>query len=436
MFEKFIIEQNTHWEQSLPEVGFPRAVTADLSKYINIRQIICLIGVRRSGKSTIVKQLIRFLVKEKKVNPKNILFLNLESPLLNRFKGDPSNLQKIFEEYLELADPKGKIYIFLDEVQFFSDWQVFVKSLYEKGGVKFFVTGSNSQLLSAEMATLLSGRSIAKNIYPFNFKEMAGVKKIDCGGIAAIIKNEGKLKKTFAEYLQKGGFPEIVLERRQEIKAEILANYYKNILYQDIVPRFEVKKTKEIENLLLYLFSNIGQKYSYNSLAEFLKMNDKTVKEYIGFFEKSFLLFEISNYQYSLKKQENYPKKVYAADNGFISAVSFSFSENYGRFLENAVFLGLLERGRQIYYHPGKYECDFVVKSGRAVTEAIQVTKILDNNNEKRELKGLFEALEKFNLKTGLIITASQEEERLVKGKKIKIIPAWKWLLEDGEKTL
>jgi len=430
MFEKFIVEQNKHWEKDPIDAGFPRVVLADLVKYLDIRQIVALIGVRRSGKSTIAKQLVKFLIKEKKVNPKNILFLNLESPALNRFKSDPGNLQKIFDEYLELAEPKGKIFVFLDEAQFFSDWQVFVKSLYERGGVKFFITGSNSRLLSAEMATLLSGRSIAKSIYPFSFREMAGIRKIEIGDRMEIIRNEGKLKKVFGEYLKNGGFPEIVLEKSGEIKKEILANYYKNILYQDIVPRFEVKKTKEIENLLLYLFSNIGQGYSYNSLAGFLKMNDKTVKEYIGFFEKSFLLFEISNYQYSLKKQENYPKKAYAIDNGFISAVSFSFSENYGRFLENAVFLGLLEAGKEIYYHFEKHECDFVVKKGRKITEALQVTKILDNNNEKRELAGLLEAMEKFNLKEGLIITESHEEERKIKGKKIKIIPAWKWLLK------
>ncbi|MBI2591347.1 MAG: ATP-binding protein [Candidatus Brennerbacteria bacterium] len=430
MFEKFIVEQNKHWKEEPIDTGFSRVVMADIVKYLDIKQIVALIGVRRSGKSTIARQLVKFLIKEKGVNPKNILFLNLESPLLNQFKSDPGNLQKIFDEYLDLVEPKGKIFIFLDEAQFFSDWQVFVKSLYERGGVKFFITGSNSRLLSAEMATLLSGRSIAKSIYPFNFREMAGVRKIEIKDRIEIIRNERRLKKVFGEYLKDGGFPEIFLEKKKEIKKEILANYYKNILYQDIVPRFEIKKTKEIENLLLYLFSNIGQRYSYNSLAKFLKMNDKTVKEYIGFFEKSFLLFELSNYQYSVKKQENYPKKVYAIDNGFIGAVSFSFSENYGHFLENTVFLGLLGTGKEIYYHLGKYECDFVVKEGRKITEAAQVTKILDNNNEKREMGGLLEVMEKFNMKEGLIITDNQKEERKIKGKTIKIIPAWRWLLE------
>lgn len=429
MFEKFIAEQNAHWKGNLSNVGFDREIMRNLVKYVNIRQIIALVGVRRCGKSTIVKQLIQFLVNEKKVNPKNILFFNLESTLLNRFKDDPDNLRKIYDEYLALMEPKGKIYIFLDEVQFFSDWQIFVKDLYEKGGVKFFITGSNSRLLSAEMATLLSGRSVVKNIYPFNLGEIVGIKKIDAESKIEIAKNEERIKRMFKDYLRQGGFPEIVLEKKKEIKKEILANYYKSILYQDIIPRFEVKKTKEIEKLLLYLFSNIGQKYSYNSLAEFLKMNDKTVKEYIGFFEKSFLLFELSNFQYSLKKQENYPKKVYAIDNGFIDAVSFSFSENFGRFFENAIFLGLMQAGNEIYYYQDKYECDFVIKKGKKIVEAIQVTKILDNNNEKRELRGLLEAMEKLNLKEGLIITESQEEQRKIDGRKIKIVPAWKWLL-------
>lgn len=430
MFEKFIVEQNTHWKKGLFEAGFPREVMTDLVKYINIRQIVALVGVRRCGKSTIAKQLINFLIKEKNVNPKNILFLNLENPLLNQFKNDPHNLQKIFDEYLALIEPKGKIFVFLDEVQFFSDWQVFVKSLYEQGGIKFFITGSNSRLLSAEMATLLSGRSIVKNLYPFNLREIIALKKIGISDKVEMIANEGKIAKNFGEYIRVGGFPEVILEKNGEMKKELLTNYYRNILYQDIIPRFEVKKNKEIENLLLYLFSNIGQPYSYNSLAGFLKMNDKTVKEYIGFFEKSFLLFELSNYQFSLKKQKNYPKKVYAIDNGFIGAVSFSFSENFGRFLENTVFLGFLEAGKEIYYHLGKYECDFIVKNGTKITEAVQVTKILDNNNEKREFAGLAEAMEKFNLKEGLIITEAQEEERKIKGKKIKIIPAWKWLMK------
>jgi uncharacterized protein len=430
MFEKFIAEQNPHWRGVPLEVGYPREVTTELKKFMSARQIVALVGIRRCGKSTVLRQIINHLLHEKKVKPENILFLNLESPLLARYKTDPANLQRIYEEYLAALNPKGKVFVFLDEVQFFSDWQVFIKSLYEKGGVKFFVTGSNSRLLSSEMATILSGRSITKNIYPFSFREILKVRGLDIENKMDMASSEAKAVRFFRNYLKTGGFPEIVLEKSKDLGKEIMTNYYKNILYQDIIPRFEVKKMREIENLLLYLFSNIGQEYSYNSLGKYLKIQDKTVKDYVSFFEKSFLLFEISNYQYSIKKQENYPKRSYSADNGFIDAVSFSFSENFGRFLENTVFVSLLARGKEIFYHREKFECDFLIKEKTKITQAIQVTKELGLSNEKREFGGLLEAMEKFKLKTGLIVTENQEEERKVGNKRIRIMPAWKWLLE------
>lgn len=431
MFEKFILEQNSHWKGQKLEEGFPREATENLLTLIAPKQIITLVGVRRCGKSTILRQIINHLIEKKKVPAENILFLNLEAPLLDAFKNNPHNLQKIFEEYQVLANPqKGRLFIFLDEVQFFSNWQVFVKSLYEKGGVKFFITGSNSQLLSADMATLLSGRSITRNIHPFDLKEIAVTKKIGLENKLALLDNETALIRICRDYIKFGGFPEIVLEKKPALRKEILANYYRSILYQDIIPRFEIKKTKEIESLLLYLFSNIGQSYSYNSLGKFLKIHDKTVKEYIGFFEKSFLLFEISNYQYSIKKQENYPKKVYAVDNGFIDVASFSFSENYGRFLENTVFAHLQQNNCQLYYYRDKRECDFIIKEKTKVTWVFQVTQKLDVQNEKRELGGLLEAMEKFKLKKGFVITENQEETRQISGKLIQIVPLWKWLLD------
>jgi hypothetical protein len=429
MFEQLLAEQNRQWRGGLLEAGFEREITQELMGYVSIKHIIALLGVRRCGKSTVLKQIINRLIAQK-VPAENILFLNLETPLLETYKNDPVNLQKIYEEYAALANPKkGRVFVFLDEVQFFPKWQVFVKNLYEKGGMKFFITGSNSQLLSAEMATLLSGRQIIKKIYPFNFREIALIKKIDTSDNLAIVKNRACLIKICQEYLKMGGFPEVVLEQNDDLKRELLVNYYRSILYQDIVPRFEIKKTKEVEGLLLYLFSNIGQGYSYNSLGKFSQIQGKTAKEYVGFFEKSFLLAEISNYQYSLKKQENYPKKVYAIDNGFMETASFAFSENYGRLFENAVFAKLISDGKKVYYYRNSFECDFVIKEKTKIIAAIQATKKIDSINEKREMGGLSAAMEKFDLKSGLIITESLEDEKKIDGKIIKIIPLYKWLL-------
>jgi len=320
-------------------------------------------------------------------------------------------------------------FVFLDEAQFFSGWQVFVKARYEKGDIKFIITGSNSHLLSAEMATMLSGRSIASQIYPFSFQEILQARNIKHDTKISLNSNVLKITKQFNSFLEYGGFPEVFLEKENSIKKEILINYYRNILYQDIIPRFEIKKTKEIENLLLYLFSNVSQGYSYNSLGKNFNIQDKTVKEYIGFFGQAFLLYEISHFQYSLKKQENYPKKVYAADTGFVKTISFQFSDNYDWILENAVFNWLLASGDKIYYHRGEQECDFVIKKGLKIVKAIQVARELNLKNEKREVGGLLEAMDKFDLSDGYILTENQEKKRVINGKLIHIIPAWKEII-------
>jgi len=430
MFEQLLAEQNPQWRGKKIDGGIKREITGELIGLLRLRHIVALLGVRRCGKSTVLKQIINHLLSRQKVNPRNILFLNLESPVLEAHRDNPLNLQKLFDEYKILANPqKGRVYVFLDEVQFFSKWQVFVKALYEKGGVKFFITGSNSQLLSAEMAGLLSGRQISKNISPFTFSEIANIKNIKIANEIDLEANRANLVSLCRQYLKMGGFPEVVLEPEAAIKRELLANYYRSVLYQDIVPRFDIKKTKEIEGLLLYLFSNIGQEYSYISLGKYAKIQDKTAKEYASFFEKSFLLSEISFFDYSVKKQESYPKKTYAVDNGFIETASFSFSENFGRFLENAVFLKISGGNKKIYYYRGRRECDFIVQEKNRVVEAIQATKQLNDKNEDREIGGLLEAIEKFKLDGGVIVTETQEEKKEIGGKTIKITPLFKWLL-------
>jgi hypothetical protein len=426
MFEKYLINQNPHWHGKKIETGFIREETLLLEKLLSTRQILALLGVRRAGKSTVAKQLMNYLMAEKKISPKNIIFLNLEDPFLYAHKNDPVNLEKIYNEYEALIEPRGKVFVFLDEAQFFTGWQIFVKSRYERGNIKFVITGSNSKLLSAEMATVLSGRSITSQIYPFSFQEFLEIRGVDYNSKIALSSNESKIIKAFNNFLEYGGFPEVILEKEELIKKEILINYYRSILFQDIIPRFEIKKTKEIENLLLYLFSNVGQSYSYSALGKIFGLQDKTIKEYLSFFNQAFLLHEVANFQYSLKKQENYPKKSYAIDTGFVKVISFQFSENYGWILENAVFNWLLSRGDKIYYYRDKLECDFVVKRGIKIIEAVQVTKVLDFKNEKREINGLLEAMDKFNLKEGFILTENQEEKRIVNKKIINIIPVWK----------
>ncbi|NIA09181.1 MAG: AAA family ATPase [Nitrospiraceae bacterium] len=348
MFEDVIVDQNPHWDGSLFEQGVPRHCLDVLKeKYLGVRQVISIVGVRRCGKSTLLRQIINFLIQAMKIDPENILFMNLENPYFTPYRDDVRNLEQIYADYLKLVGPrKGKVYIFLDELQFFRDWQVFVKAHYENDNIKFIVTGSNSQLLSSDLLTLLSGRTLPLTLYPFDFPEYVRARGETVSTRVQLVRRRHVLRRLCDEYLAEGGFPEVVLTENQPIKKDILANYAKNILFQDIVPRFEIKKTYQVEKLFFYLVSNTGSLFTYSNLAELVGISDKTAKEYVKYCADAFLLQTLDRFNFSVKKQIRSPKKVYCIDNGLVSAVSFSFSKNIGHYLENVVF-GKLQRGEE-----------------------------------------------------------------------------------------
>ncbi len=425
MFEKVIVDQNKHWMGVKQDTGIKREKLEKIIQYIDKKQILVITGIRRAGKSYLLKQVIGYLFGQK-TNAKNIFFLNLETPYFDEYKDKVVYLEKIFEEYISLAEPHGKVFVFLDEVQFFKNWQVFVKAKYELGAIKFFITGSNSWLLSSEYATILSGRTINFELYPFSFSEFCVAKNIDTTTKIAITVNQSKIRKVLKEYLGWGGFPEIISIESEEEKSEILMNYYHNIIYRDIIPRFGIANIRQTQDLARYLLSNIGKTTSYNQLSKLISISDKTVKEYIHYFIQSYLLFEVSMYSPSLKKQMANLKKIYAGDIGFTRALGFSFSDDNGRFLENIVFLELKKRGYDIYYFKEQRECDFIVKEHRKELEALQVCSLITPENREREFEGLKEAMKKLNLKRGTILTLNQEESV----GNISVIPVWKWLLE------
>lgn len=241
-----------------------------------------------------------------------------------------------------------------------------------------------------------------------------------------IAAHERNVKKAFNEYLQWGGFPEVILNNSIEQKSEILTNYYKNIIYRDIIPRFNINNIRQIEELAHFLLSNIGKMNSYNQLSKLVGISDKTVKEYLHYFTQAYLLFEIDKYSPSIKKQMANLKKVFAGDLGFVQSLGFLTSPDKGRFLENLVFIELLRRGKKVYYHKNTWECDFLVKEENKISQAIQVCYEINHENKKRELAGLKEAMQTWRVKKGFILTFSQEE----KIDEIKAIPVWKWLLE------
>jgi len=430
MFESVIVDQNPHWDGAQYDGGVPRSVLEGIKRSLNLPYILSIVGVRRCGKSTLVRQIINYLMKEKKIKPKNILFLNLEHPGFSRYKGDAAYLERIYEDYLKLASPEGMVYCFLDEVHFFNEWQVFVKAHYERKKVKFIVTGSNSRLLSSEYITLLSGRTIPAEVYPFSFGEFMKARGADYPDSVSLVRHRHKIRNLMDAYLQYGGFPEIAFIKQPETIKDIHAMYARSILYQDIAARFGVKKPMELENLFYYLAANVSSSYTFNSLSKLTGLSDKTIKEYLACFSDAYLLFTVDAFSYSVKQQIKSPKKVYSIDSGLAGSVSFRFSDDTGRHLENAVFLELKRRGMEIFYYKTEsgYEVDFICRKGRKVTDLIQVARELrDEKTKNRELRALFSAMDETGLKNGTIVTYEDEEEVKEKLKTITIVPAYKF---------
>lgn len=376
------------------------------------KKIVAITGVRRSGKSTLLRQIAdRY---------ENYYYLNFEDERLLDFEANDFN--SLLEIFFSFYGEKGVF--FFDEIQNVSGWEKFASRLFSEG-YKIYITGSNAKLLSSELATSLTGRHLRHELYPFGFSEFLDYKKIKHEKLPTTAERATVLK-FFDEFLLYGGFPEIAESRN----GEELKQLYQDILIKDLIVRFKIKDVKSFRELALYLLSNSGRPVSYNNLKKVLGLKSATtVKNYIEYLAESYLNFSVSKFDYSLKKQIKNDKKIFSIDTGLINFVSFLFAPDSGRILENAVFLELKRRGKEIYYYRGGGECDFLIKDGREITEAIQVTENLSAGNEKREIGGLIEASSRHNAKKLLVLTRNQDNEITVSGKKITVQPIYKWLL-------
>jgi len=364
---------------------------------------LIITGVRRCGKSTLLHQLIK--------NQKKVYYLNLEDPRLGGFDlNDFNKLEAIMEELYG----RGGIYFF-DEIQNVPQWEKFIRYLIDKKE-KIVITGSNASLLSKELGTRLTGRHLKYELFPFSFKEFLSIKK------------DKPSLDSFKEYLSQGGFPEFLKKNNSAILHELLSD----IVMKDIAIRFNIKNTEILKKIAVFLISNVGTEFSYNSIKKMFAIKSvQSVIDYVSFFEDAYLLFSIPRFSYSFKQQQVNPKKVYSIDNGFSNSNSASFSKDNGKMLENLVFLALRRKHKNIFYFQDKNECDFVIKEKEKITQAIQVCYDLNEENKDREINGMLEALKEFKLSKGLILTFKQDDEFKVEGKTIKVLPVWKWLLEN-----
>jgi len=409
-----IVLQQKNQEFKIEET-IPREKLLEIENWIKKdNRILIFTGLRRCGKSTLLKQIMQ--------NQKNYCYVNFEHERFIEFKAQ--NFERLHEVLIEIYG-KPTIYFF-DEIQNIDKFETFVRRLQDQEK-KIILTGSNAKMLSKELGTHLTGRYKSFEIFPFSFREFLKFNHVYLDKTSMYLTEKRvQLIKSFQQYLSKGGMPEYL--KNEDI--DYIKTTYENIIYRDIIVRYNIKRQKTLRELVNILSTNISSKITYNSLKNTLKLsNSITVKEYISYLQNSYLFFELPKFDYSLKKQLNTPRKIYTVDPMFHTLCGVNYSKNKGRILENMVFIELKRTGYEIFYYENKNECDFVIKDENKIVGAIQVCYMFHKDNKKREINGLLEAMDKFHLKTGILLTSEQEDEISAHNKKIIVMPVWKWMI-------
>ncbi len=390
--------------------GIPREIATDA--FLKTDQIVAITGIRRCGKSTLLRQL--------SAHYRDFLYINFDDDRLMDFTlADFPSLMLVFLK----TTPEIKV-LFIDEIQNIEGWERFVRRVHDEG-YKVFLTGSNANLLSRELGTHLTGRYTKITLYPFSFREVLAFRSISTERITA--KKKAAILLEFDRFLAGGGFPEYL----KYGDTEYLKRIYDDILFRDIISRFGIREVKGFRTLAHYLFTNVANAATYNALKNTLGFKSVvSVRDYIGFLQEAYLIFEIFRYDFSLKKQYIHEKKLYCIDTGLRNAVAFRFSDDKGRLLENLVFIELLRRGKSVYFFRNPKECDFITEDRGVVTSAFQVCYELSRENRNREIDGLIAAMTAQTLAEGIILTYHQEETITRNGYSIDVLPVWKWLIE------
>lgn len=388
----------------------------------------CLIGVRRSGKTSLMQATIAKL--RKKIKPENAVYINLEDDRL--FPLQLPDLNDMTEAYYEMFPKKRaeKVYFFLDEIQEIQGWEKFIRRLLDNENCCIILSGSSAKLLSKEIHTALRGRSISTEVQPLSFKEYLRFSNIDSTNLST--RNQSFIKNALETYLFKGGFPELVNMDIQGAR-KVLQEYKDLIIYRDMIERYNIREHHPLKYLLNHAYRNMSTLFSVNKLHNDLKsqgvnLSKTTLYDYMSNLRDCFALHTIPVYSKSLKEQNRNSQKIYSVDNGF--ALSVSIEKEYSKCIENAVYLNLRRKnGDEIFYWKGTQEVDFYIPEGK---QLINVSYDISNTQTKeREINGLIEAMNTLKISKATLITSTLNERIQIKKMNITIIPLWKWLLEN-----
>ena len=446
------------YQEARLETGVPRRL---LVESVHGKATVC-IGVRRSGKSTYMFQIVQRLL-DRGVARQNILYLNFFDDRLHNLRQE--NLGLIAEAYYSIYPEKKNaetVHFFFDEIQAVAGWEPFIDRMMRTEKCEVYLTGSSARMLSKEIATQMRGRALSWEMFPFSFQEFLDLKGLKSAG-ALSTKKRLLVQKAFDEYWETGGFPEVVAQmprsdgtRRagepglragvpiampQNLRVKTHQEYFQAILFRDLVERHDISHPKALSDLAHWLIDNTASLYSVNNLAGYLKSlghnaPKSAVSDYLQWFEDAYFLFTVRIFDASLARSNTNPKKIYCIDHSLVTSVSSGILTNTGHLLENLVFTTLRRIHPSIFYYKTKSgkEVDFIVPLRGRSRILVQVCQSLaDPQTRKREIAALDEAMAELGLKSATIVTRNEEERIASASGTISAMPAWRFLLAAPE---
>ena len=411
-----ILREYNFWDNQKINTGFFRKTyLKNISGYLDNKLVKVLLGQRRVGKSYIFRMLIKMLIKERKVLPQNIIYINKDIQALD-FIDSASKLDEVIKSYIKELSPQGKIYVFLDEVQEISGWEKSVNSLSQDYTREFeiFITGSNANLLSSELSTYLSGRYLAINIYPFSYLEFLE------------FKNLNRNKESYIKYLNTGGMPELYNLSTKELKTNYISALKDSIILRDIIQRHNIRDVTLLNRLIDFVIDTHASLFSPNKIVNSLKSlgvktNIETIGSYLNYMTEAFFIHESFRFDLKGKRILAGERKYYLNDLSFKYYLSSSFDSGISRLLENAVYLHYKQKGYNIF--TGKLrnkEIDFVIEKEN-FRKYIQVVYLLtDENVIKREFGNLLDIKDNYEK---LVVSLDDINIGTIEG--VKHINAW-----------
>ncbi|WP_456394741.1 ATP-binding protein [Thermococcus sp.] len=417
---KILMEWQEGWTPELVDRDFDTSLIP-----WELNKVVTFAGCRRVGKTYLMFQLINELTET--VEKESVFYINFEDERLDK---SIDILTELIPTIEEIYGRKKELYLFLDEIQNVENWDSWVRRVNDsRRDVRLFLSGSSSKLSSREIPTALRGRTLTFEVFPLSFKEFLKFKRFRVPEQVEFSTRKPELLNLLREYVLLGGFPEVVLTDDIRIKKMLVRDYFNTIISLDVVERYGVRNSGELRAFIRLLLNS--EYFSLSKLERTMKslgysISKATLSNYLHYLQECYFAFPLEIYSPKVKLRIQHPKKIYFVDNSFLTFLSIKFSENFGRLMENTVFIELLRRGEEVNYARGdNWEVDFVLPNRETL---IQVSyDVSGSETMERELRGLKKAKRLFHWEKAVLITLDTEKE--VDG--IEVIPLWRFLLEN-----